>query len=507
MRALRVVAGLLFMAAAATGQPRLLTVLDGREAFGRFGEAVAGLDFNDDGFADVFVGEPGWNRVHCYFGGAEFDTVPDLVFRGLAGTSFGTAVAAVGDLNGDGIADLAIGAPRDNSGAAGAGRVFVHFGSNQPDTVPDLLLTGRTTGGRFGWAIAGRGDVNRDAGCDLLVGAPGEQRARLFFGGALLDTVPDLVLRDGNGDYFGGAVALPGDVTGDTCGDILVGDYRHTGPLLHGGGCFLHHGGSPPDPNLDQFWEGDGQNRQLGVVLCGPGDLNGDGVNDLVFAGSYAAVVDLHWGGPDIGNPPDLRLSGQRRFGSSLAGGLDLDRDGFDDLLVGADGNDLGVPSGPGYVNLFPGGDPMSVSPYAVVAGEADGDMFGAGICLPGKVDGDSSLEFVVGAPGHDSRGENAGRCYVYSYGSTGTVESEESDVGTVQGGATIVRGVLVLGAGDSRQKMAYMANLRDACGRNVMELSPGANDVSRLAPGVYFVRAVSRELSAESCYKIVITR
>ncbi|MFO7676619.1 MAG: VCBS repeat-containing protein [bacterium] len=489
-------------AALASGQVWTLAVLDGREVLGRFGEAACGLDFNDDGHVDVFVGEPGWNRVHCWFGGTPFDTVPDLVFRGTAGTWFGNTVTAVGDLDGDGIEDLAIGAPRDNSGGAGAGRVFIHFGSRLADTVPDLVLTGRVAGGRFGWAIAGRGDANQDSAVDLLVGAPGAQQAYLFLGGVLLDTLPDLVLRDGNGDYFGGAVALPGDVTGDSCGDLLVGDYRHSGPLLHGGGCFLYHGGDPPDPGLDQYWEGNEQNRQLGVAVCAAGDLNGDGTNDLAFAGSYAAVVDLHWGGANINVPPDLRLGGPRRFGSWLDGGMDLNRDDFDDLVVGADGDDLGVPAGPGYALVFLGGDPMSSSPVTTLQGEADGDMFGSSLALLGDVNGDGCVDFVVGAPGHDSRGENAGRCYVYSWGATGIGGSARGGEADLTPTATVVgRELLLTGQGD-----AARAVLVDAAGRQAARLRPGLNDLSALAPGVYFL-AVTRGAGLTSPTKLVIPR
>jgi hypothetical protein len=71
----------------------------------------------------------------------------------------------------------------------------------------------------------------------------------------------------------------------------------------------------------------------------------------------------------------------------------------------------------------------------------------------------------------------------------------------------TVVRGVLVLGAVDSRQNTGYRAELLDISGRDVLNLTPGANDVSMLAPGVYFVRAVSRKPSAVSYSKVVVTR
>ena len=72
---------------------------------------------------------------------------------------------------------------------------------------------------------------------------------------------------------------------------------------------------------------------------------------------------------------------------------------------------------------------------------------------------------------------------------------------------ATIVHGVLVLGAVDSRQKTTYRAELLDAAGRKMRDLRSGANDVSRLAPGVYFVRTAGGRLSAMDCHKIVIQK
>ena len=400
-------------------------VLDGHNATGKFGYAIAGrLDFNHDGLADVFIGEPGWSKVYVYFGSVPFDTTPDLIFTGISGTQFGACLASIGDINQDGIDDLAIGAPRDNSGGATAGRVFLYFGSQNPDTNVDLILTGQVNSARFGTSISGGFDVNGDSGIDILIGAPGDQHAFLFLGGTMLDTISDLILQDGNGDYFGQTVALLGDVNGDSFGDMLVGDYRHSGSILHGGGCFLYFGGNPLDPNVDITWEGDDANRQLGITVAAAGDLNHDGFNDIALGASMTDKVHIHFGDRNIGIPPDVILQGSDWFGSWIAGKADINQDNFDDLLVGADGDYYGLPSGPGYVYLFFGGDPMSTTPDTILAGEADEDMFGSCIEFCGDINNDQYIEFCIGAPGHDTRGLNAGRAYIYNTSYTGIEDS-----------------------------------------------------------------------------------
>ena len=87
-----------------------------------------------------------------------------------------------------------------------------------------------------------------------------------------------------------------------------------------------------------------------------------------------------------------------------------------------------------------------------------------------------------------------------------GVEERENSEVRRVKGGATVVRGVLFLPEARVERRESG-GELLDVSGRRVLNLKPGANDVSRLAPGVYFVRAVSRELSAVVCQKVVVQK
>jgi hypothetical protein len=89
-----------------------------------------------------------------------------------ADVRFGTAVALPGDLNGDGAPDFAVGAAaEDANGDNVPGRVAVYFGGPGADDVPDLVLNGQANGDRFGFAVAGPGDLNGDGFADLAVGA------------------------------------------------------------------------------------------------------------------------------------------------------------------------------------------------------------------------------------------------------------------------------------------------------------------------------------------------
>jgi len=120
-------------------------------------------------------------------------------------------------------------------------------------------------------------------------------------------------------------------------------------------------------------------------------------------------------------------------------------------------------------------------------------------------ISGDCYVRYTVYGPGASVEATTP-RAFVIGDTVLGTAESPKPQAPSRKPGATIVRGVLDLGV-DSRQHTAIRAELLDISGRSVMELRPGANDVSRLRPGVYFVRAVSREPLAVGCRKVVVTR
>lgn len=381
-----------------------------------FGSATAFPgDLNADGAPDFVVGAgtfeaagdgvPG--SVYVYFGGATTDSIPDVVLTGEAnGDRFGYAAAGAGDLNGDGFADLVVGAYRNDAANPDAGRAYVYFGGPGFDTTPDLVLSGTGFNDNFGIAVAGIGDVDADGWDDLLVGARnagGDEsgRAYVFFGGPALDAVADLNVVGQPGERLGFAVARAGDVDADGHADFLVGAYTWPSWPVETGRAYLFFGGPGVDAVADRIFTGDQNGGHFGDALAGA-DVNGDGAADVVIGASQRAgssgMAFVYYGGALLDTGPDLILASGRTgdwFGRSVAGGTDVDGDGFGDLLVGAPA--LGISGNPGRVFVYRGGPAIDSLPDVVL--ERPGTAtFGWSIASGGDVDGDGAADYLAGA-------------------------------------------------------------------------------------------------------------
>jgi hypothetical protein len=399
----------------------------------RFGDALAGIgDVDGDGVADHVVGVPGRElALQTEAGGIEVRSGADgSVIRTHPGlgtrNAHGISLARIEDLDGDGVAEYAAGGRPDLSLPAPQNLpVLVRSGAT--GAVILTLMAGTPTDA-FGDTVADAGDVDGDGVTDIAVGAPRfgtgappEGQVHLFSGatGMVLRTYTGAI-----GMFLGAAIASAGDVDGDGIPDLAIGGPYTTGNVALAGVVRIYRGS---DGTLLRERFGSTQGAAFGSALVNLGDVDGDGVDDLavgapaniaagpsqqgivrVLSGASGAVIR----GLSAGAINDL-------FGYALASVGDWDGDGAADLAVGSPGERL--PGGPaaGVVRVFSTatGAPLIVQAYPQPYVSGPQPYFGSAVASAGDVTGDGLEDLVVGAPGSAVGGvARNGTAFLLSY-------------------------------------------------------------------------------------------
>ncbi len=212
-------------------------------------------------------------------------------------------MAGLGDVDGDGYDDVAVGAPTFDGDFEEEGAVFVYFGSDAGlPAQPDWTATGGQEGAWFGAAVAGAGDTDGDSHPELLVGAPhadlgipDEGAAYLYKGGpaGLAGTASWHASGGQTAGGFGIAVAFAGDLNQDGYAELVIGAYRYTDDQSEEG-CVLVYPGGPAGPAVSPQWmaAGNKAETEFGYTVSGAGDTNGDGYDDFA-AGAPAYRQNL----------------------------------------------------------------------------------------------------------------------------------------------------------------------------------------------------------------------
>jgi hypothetical protein len=414
-------------------------------------------DVNGDGFDDMIVGafsgdDGGKDAGEAYVvfgatggfgrdvGGRQVIDLSGLsgaegfIIQGdIAGDTAGWDVSSAGDINGDGLADIMVGATNGDDGGASAGEAYVVFG----------------TADGFGRDIGGRQVI------DLT---------------ALSATEGFIIQGDKSGDLAGSGVSLAGDVNGDGFDDMIVGArFGDDGGTSAGEAyvVFGAAGGFGSDFSerrvLDLtglsategfIIQGDTADDDFGHNVASAGDVNGDGFDDMIvgaFRGDdggkdageayvvYGATGDF---GRDVGGRQviDLSsLSGAEGFiiqgdkagdfaGFDVSSAGDVNGDGFDDMIVGAfRGDNAGVDAGEAYVVFGSDGNfgrnvggrqvvdlsGLSAAEGFIIQGDTAGDLTGLDVSSAGDLDGDGFADLIVGAHLGDDGGTDAGEAYV----------------------------------------------------------------------------------------------
>jgi hypothetical protein len=367
------------------------------------------------------------------FSGVDGSLLLTLDNPGLQGSAlFGFALAVPGDLNSDGYPDLLVGASfQDVDGVVDRGQAFVFSGVdgtllltlNNP--IPqDVAL--------FGSSVAAIGDINGDGLADFVVGAPAQDvgektnqgQAFVFSGvdGTLLFTIDDPLSQAGA--LFASRVVAAGDINGDGVPDIAASSpNRSIGLKIGQGQVFVFSGVDgtllltidPPTPQpLATF----------GLGLAGAADISGDGIPDLLIGAPFQNVGEeaiqgqaFVFSGADgalllVLNDPAPEAAAT--FGHSLAASGDVDGDSISDILVGAINQNVDGVVNQGRAFVFSGTDGSLLftldNPIPHMFA-----LFGGVVAAPGDINQDGLPDFLVGSPGQNVSQANQGQAFVFS--------------------------------------------------------------------------------------------
>jgi hypothetical protein len=437
---------------------------------------------------------------------ASLDGASGFVCKGLnAGDYSGFSVSSAGDVNGDGIGDLIIGASgADPGGRNGAGETYIMFGKDTAvagqfaaafdlsalDGTTGFVLSGIDPDDRSGISVSTAGDINGDGIDDIVVGADRASPNGLLSGEAYvvfgkdtavsgpfparlelstLDGVTGFVINGiDEGDFCGFCVSSAGDVNGDGVGDVIVGaNGADPGGRSNAGESYIVFGRDtavmgPFAASIDLSTldgvtgfviNGIDAFNSSGISVSSAGDVNGDGVDDVIIGatgadpggrssagasyivlgkntavlGPFAASIDLS----TLNGLTGFVINGIDAFdssGGSVSSAGDVNGDGVGDVIIGASGADPGGRNRAGETYIVFGKDTAIASPFTasldlstldgangfVLNGIDPSDASGRSVGSAGDVNGDGIDDLIIGARYASSNGQfQAGETYV----------------------------------------------------------------------------------------------
>ena len=450
----------------------------------------------------------------------------------------GGSVSGVGDVNGDGLNDIIIGANQaDGPNGNDSGASYVVFGKTNGGAVQlsdiadtndnaGFVLNGANVGDRSGISVSGAGDVNGDGLDDIIIGARVANGSRgasyVVFGktdgGAVElgeiggDDNDGFVLNGMNAnDRSGASVSGAGDINGDGLDDIIIGAYQADG--MNGndsGASYVVFGktdggivelstiaNADENDNAGFVLNGANANDQSGTSVSGAGDINGDGLDDLIIGANLADGTDGNNSGAsyvvfgktdgravelgDIGGDDNdgFVLNGVNagdRSGTSVSGAGDINGDGLDDIIIGANqANPNGTNSGASYV-VFGKTDGVAVqlndiadNAGFVINGVDANDRSGVSVSGAGDINGDGLDDIIIGANQADPNANDSGASYLVF----GKTDGNAVELSLVEEFG--IGGFVINGAGANDQSGRSVSGAGDVNGDGFDDLIVGA--------------------------------
>ncbi len=418
----------------------LVTSIDGPSDSAFFGTSVARIgDFNQDGYDDFAIGAPFYpistsqpeslGIVNIFFGGSQMDTIPDLFLRPTVFSSyhgnpgFGVSIVGGKDLNGDGISDIAVGAPWLEQSKDAA---YVFLGDTTymfGDTLfPDTLFFGKSYYGGFG-TILSMGNINGDSCDELAIGGSffnyDHGAVAITFGNS--ESFSSTPIGRERHD-FGYSFSI-GDLNNDNYDELIIGsfEYKTVDSTVDTSAVFIYFGASNFDtiPDIilqikESSWF---DNNKMSIFYIK--DLNADNFGDIIvnYSASNYDSVYIFLGGNPMNTLCDFSFEGQ---GYGVG---DVNGDGNPDIAIIKK-----LPDTTSLINIYFGASDFDTIPDASIS------LTNAeSIAEVGDLNGDRYDEIIIGDPYNDEVGENAGKVWIYSLQEWGIEESAECKMENVK--------------------------------------------------------------------------
>ena len=413
-----------------------------------FGGGIAGgADIDGDGYTDVtvsaFLDRKYQGSIYVYYGSATglLGTGHELTSSdGSVDDWFGYGID-IADIDADGMGDIIVAAPVAYDGGA----IYIYYGSTTgPSREQKIYGPDESNGSFFGYAVSNTGDINGDGYDDVISSIVnnknGDYEAYLLYGSVTglveeFEVIADPYSGD-NDDYthFGVSVNKAGDLNGDGYHEIVIGADKDSSSADYKGAAYVYYGTTTGiDKTSHQLLPSDGTTSGFGVAVAGDGDLNGDGYDDVLIGADYSSdggyasgAILIYYGSVSGLSSTHYKLTASDAdsfdsFGDAISFAGDVDGDGFDDLISGSSGDEKYLNDGAAYVYFGSATGISTIEVKLTASDGASGDGFSSeAVAGVGDTNNDGYDDLLIGATGHGY----GGAAYLF----LGAPEDNDSD-------------------------------------------------------------------------------